>query len=74
MPRPLAPPFVPATDAIISTLLPPNAAEVRFADPTNHVTCRPCSTAIILACNPDGRAPVPAAEVPASLTSICAGR
>ena len=55
--------FLPVTDAIISTLLPVNAAPVRFAEPTDQVTCQPCSTAIILACSPDGRA---SASVPGS--------
>ena len=73
MPQPLAPPlrpFLPVTDAIISTLLPVNAAEVRFAEPTCQVTSQPCSTAIILACSPDGRESTP---VPESSSSVSAG-
>ena len=59
MPWPLVPPLRPlrpVIDAIASTLLPANAAWVRFAEPTYHVTSQPCSTANILACSPAGRA------------------
>ena len=62
MPWPVTPPLRPlrpVTDAITSTLPPAKAAAVRFAEPTVHVTSCRCSTATILACSPDGRAPAP---------------
>ena len=70
MPRPMAPPFLPVTDAIISTLLPVHAAAVRFAEPTDHVTRQPCSTAIILACSPDGRVSAPVPGSPLSVPAL----
>ena len=72
MARPVAPPFLPETEAIISTLPPVNAAAVRFAEPTDHVTRQPCSTAIILACSPDGRASAPVPGSPSLVPAASA--
>ena len=75
MPQPLALsllPLLPVMDAITSTLLPVNAAAVRFAEPMDHVTCQPCSTAIILACSPDGRASTPVPASPSFVPAVSA--